>query len=185
MAKSSTVLGDAVRGQAGDLGQGNWGLGRRGGQRHRVGPQTREQLSGSSLSIYIIPVIGHYMQAIATLAQMPGAVPYRVQMPQYGGAYRVSLDYPRDKVAGERNLVVIDQYSGDVIALTRSGELSSAERILAANEAIHTGAVLGMPGRIVAWMASIIVPVQVMSGVLLWLRRRGAQQADRLGKGAS
>jgi uncharacterized iron-regulated membrane protein len=110
---------------------------------------------------------------VIALTQMPGAVPYRVQMPQYGGAYRVSLDYRRDKVAGERNLVVIDQYSGEVMSLTRSGDLSSAERALAANEAIHTGAVLGMPGRIVAWIASIIVPVQVMSGVFLWLRRRG------------
>jgi uncharacterized iron-regulated membrane protein len=105
-------------------------------------------------------------------AQMPGALLYRVQMPQYGGAYRVSLDNPRDKMAGERNLVVIDQYSGDVISLTRSAEMSSGERMLAANEAIHTGAVLGMPSRIVAWMASVILPVQVISGVFLWLRRR-------------
>ncbi len=107
-------------------------------------------------------------------AQMPGAVPYRVQMPQYGGAYRVSMDDPRDKVAGERNLVVIDQYSGAVISSARSGEMSSPERMLAANEAIHTGAVLGTPGRAIACLASIIVPVQVMSGIFLWLRRRRA-----------
>lgn len=105
-------------------------------------------------------------------AQMPGTLAYRVQMPRYGGAYRVSLDYPRDRVVGERNLIAIDQYSGNVIFSTRSGDLSSSERILASNEAIHTGEVLGMPSRIVAWFTSVILPVQVISGWLLWLRRK-------------
>lgn len=121
------------------------------------------------------PVITPDQAVDIARSQMPGAIPYRVQMPHYGGAYRVSLHYQRDKVAGERNLVVIDQYSGGVISSTRSGDMSFAERIMAANEAIHTGEALGMSGRIVAWLASVIVPVQVMSGFLLWLRRkRGA-----------
>ena len=112
-------------------------------------------------------------QAVAIArGQMPGAIPYRVQMPRYGGAYRVSLDYPRDRVAGGHNLVAIDQYSGGVIFSTRSSDLSSAERILATNEAIHTGGVLGMPSRIVVWLTSVILPVQVVSGLLLWLRRK-------------
>jgi uncharacterized iron-regulated membrane protein len=112
-------------------------------------------------------------QAVAIArGQMPGAIPYRVQMPRYGGAYRVSLDYPRDRVAGGHNLVAIDQYSGGVIFSTRSSDLSSAERILATNEAIHTGGVLGMPSRIVVWLTSVILPVQVVSGLWLWLRRK-------------
>jgi uncharacterized iron-regulated membrane protein len=113
-------------------------------------------------------------QAVAIArGQMPGAMPYRVQMPRYGGAYRVSLDYPRDRVAaGGHNLVTIDQYSGGVIFSTRSSDLSSAERILATNEAIHTGGVLGMPSRIVVWLTSVILPVQVVSGLWLWLRRK-------------
>lgn len=105
-------------------------------------------------------------------AEMPGAIPYRVQMPRFGGAYRVSLDYPRDRVAGGHNLVVIDKHSGSVLFFTRSSDLSSVERILATNEAIHTGAVLGMPSRVVAWLTSVIVPVQVISGLFVWLRRK-------------
>ncbi|HEY6339645.1 MAG TPA: PepSY-associated TM helix domain-containing protein [Candidatus Sulfotelmatobacter sp.] len=112
-------------------------------------------------------------QAVAIArAQMPGAVLYRVQMPRYGGAYRVSLDDPQDRVAGARNLMVIDRCSGDVISSSRSSDLLLAERILAANEAIHTGEVLGMPSRILACLTSVAVPVQVISGLLLWLRRR-------------
>jgi uncharacterized iron-regulated membrane protein len=118
------------------------------------------------------PVITPDQAVAIARAQMPGTKPYRVQMPQYGGAYRVSLDYSRDKVAGGRNLVAIDPYTGSVIFSTRSSDLSSTERILATNEAIHTGEVLGMPGRMAAWLTSVIVPVQVTSGLVFWLHRK-------------
>jgi len=120
----------------------------------------------------ISPEISPDQAVMIARAQMPGAIPYRVQMPRYGGAYRVSLDYPRDRVAGGHNLVAIDQYSGSVIISTRSSDLSSAERILPTNEAIHTGGVLGMPSRIVVCLTSVILPVQVISGLMLWLRRK-------------
>jgi uncharacterized iron-regulated membrane protein len=160
LATTGTVIG--FEDQAADLFARIDG-GTRVGAQHSSAP--RQERAGAS-------VITPDQAVLIAQAQMPGALLYRVQMPQYGGAYRVSLDNPRDKMAGERNLVVIDQYSGDVISLTRSAEMSSGERMLAANEAIHTGAVLGMPSRIVAWMASVILPVQVISGVFLWLRRR-------------
>lgn len=115
-------------------------------------------------------------------SQMPGAIPYRVQMPRYGGAYRVSLDDPGDRVTGGHNLIVIDEYSGDVISSTRSSDLSAAQRILAANEAIHRGDVFGMPTRIALWLTCVMVPVQVISGLLLWLRGRNSRVA--VGKGA-
>lgn len=115
--------------------------------------------------------------------RIPGAIPNRVQMPRYGGAYRVSLDDPKDKVAGNRNLVLIDQYSGGVISSTRSGALSATDRILATNEAIHTGEALGLTGRIVAWLTSITLPVQVISGLWMWLRRERHPRPDRITKG--
>jgi uncharacterized iron-regulated membrane protein len=117
-------------------------------------------------------------QAVAiALAQMPGMIPYRVQMPAYGGAYRVSLDYTPDRVAGDRNMIAVDPYVGTVIFSSRSNDLSPAERILATNEAIHTGQALGMPTKLLVCLASLIVPVQVISGLLLWLRRRRPHSA--------
>jgi uncharacterized iron-regulated membrane protein len=125
-------------------------------------------------------------QAVAiALAQMPGTIAYRVQMPRYGGAYRVSLEYPRDRVTGGRNLIAIDQYAGSVISSTRSSELSVGERILATNESIHTGEILGVPTKILMWLTSVVAPVQVISGLLVWWRRRNtAPAASRTGAGA-
>ena len=107
--------------------------------------------------------------AIARI-QMPGAVPYRVQMPRYGGTYQVALLYPQDRITGDRNVVGLDPY-GNVLSLIRSSDLSRGDRILAINEAIHTGAFLGMPSRLGVWMASTMISLQALSGLLMWLYR--------------
>jgi sulfite reductase (NADPH) flavoprotein alpha-component len=103
---------------------------------------------------------------------LPGAVPYRIQMPQYGGLYRVELTYPDDPVAGSRNIVTLDPADGAVVSLIRSADLSRGDWILAANEAIHTGSIFGMPTRVLASLSSMIVFVQAVSGAFIWLHRK-------------
>ncbi len=103
--------------------------------------------------------------------RMPGAVPYRVQMPKYGGTYQVAFLYPQDRITGDRNVVGLDPY-GNVVSLIRSSDLSRGDRILAMNEAIHTGAFLGMPSRLAVWLASTMIFLQAFSGLLMWLHRR-------------
>jgi uncharacterized iron-regulated membrane protein len=105
-------------------------------------------------------------------ASMPGTVPYRVQMPAYGGLYQIALLNPYDHVAGDRNLVALDPYQGSVVSLSRSSDLSRGERILAVNETIHTGSTFGMPSRIAVWLASTAVFVQASSGLIMWLYRK-------------
>ena len=102
--------------------------------------------------------------------QIPGAVPYRVQMPKYGSRYQVALESPKDGFGSGRNVVALDSF-GNLVSVTRSGDLSTGERVLGINEALHTGAILGMPGRVAVAMASAMVTLQVSSGLLLWLRR--------------
>ena len=104
-------------------------------------------------------------------AFMPGAIPNRVQMPAYGGVYRVSLLNPNETIASGQNMIAIDQYSGSVISSTRSTDLLLEKRILATTEAVHTGEIFGMPSKIIMWLASLLLPVQVISGLLMWLRR--------------
>lgn len=103
---------------------------------------------------------------------MPGSVPYRVQMPKYGGVYQVASLNLEDRVAGGRNVVALDPYDGSVVFQSRSTDLSPGDRLLAMNEAFHTGGVLGMPSRIAVWLASTMMVVQVSSGLLMWLCRK-------------
>lgn len=145
--------------------------------------------TSKSVAIHITPVAVPITpdEAVAiACAQLPGTIAYRVQMPRYGSVYRVSLSDPEDRVAGDRNQVAIDPHSGDVVSSSRSSDLSTRERILATNEAIHTGEIWGLPSKIVAWLASVILPVQSISGLLIWLcRKRDMPVRDRVEKGAA
>ena len=112
-------------------------------------------------------------QAVAiAIAQLPGALPYRVQMPKFGGVYVVALETPRDRITGESNSIAIDPWSGRVLTADLAGGLTTRERLMAANEAIHTGNIFGMPSRLIAALAGIFLPVQLLSGTMVWLRRR-------------
>ncbi|HEV2399108.1 MAG TPA: PepSY-associated TM helix domain-containing protein [Candidatus Sulfotelmatobacter sp.] len=104
-------------------------------------------------------------------SQMPGAVVYRVQMPAYGGLYRIELVNQQDRVAGERNSVAVDPSDGSVVSFSRSEDLSVGDRFLAANEAVHTGNILGWPSRILAALVSTMLVVQAFSGLFIWLHR--------------
>lgn len=102
--------------------------------------------------------------------RIPGAVPYRVQMPKYGSLYQVALQSPNDGIGSGRNVVALDPF-GNLVSLTRSGDLSTGERVLGINQALHTGVILGTPGRVAVALASAMVAPQVFSGLLLWRRR--------------
>lgn len=113
-------------------------------------------------------------QAVAIArAQLAGALPYRVQMPRYGGLYVVALDDPQNRVAGRRNFISVDPASGRIASTNLSSDLTLGERFMAWNGAIHTGRIWGMPSRIMAALASILLPIQGASGLLIWLRRKG------------
>lgn len=111
-------------------------------------------------------------QAIAIAqAEVPGAVPYRIQMPQCGDVYVVSLA-TKNRFGQEQNSVSVNRWGGKVLAVSRFTDRPPQERLMAANEAIHTGEILGLPTQIMAALAGAFVPVQAATGLAIWLRRR-------------
>jgi uncharacterized iron-regulated membrane protein len=92
-------------------------------------------------------------------------------MPRYGGLYVVALTYSDNRIASERNSISIDPWEGSIVAMNLSTSLTPRERLMAANEAVHTGSIFGMPTRILAALASFVLSLQVVSGLLIWIRR--------------
>lgn len=109
---------------------------------------------------------------IAT-AQIPGTVPYRVQMPRYGGLYVIALDNPQNRITGSQNSISLDPKTGRIVAARFASELTIAERIMATSQSIHTGTIWGFPSKTIAAIVSLILPLQALSGLLIWLRRKG------------
>ncbi len=111
-------------------------------------------------------------QAVAIAsARLSGGVPYRVQMPKYGGTYVVALTFPDGRIARERNSISIDPWNGKIISTALSADLTHRERFMAISESIHTGTIFGTPSRVIVAMVSILLPVQAISGLIIWLRR--------------
>ena len=111
-------------------------------------------------------------QAVAIARGLvPNAVPYRVQMPKYGGVYQVALSDPHGGVADDRNIVAVDPY-GNVVSVMKSAGLSRGDRVLMVNEAIHNGSIFGTSTRVGAFLATIAAIMQVLSGLAMWMHRR-------------
>ena len=104
-------------------------------------------------------------------AALRGAMPISVNVPPPTGVYAVSARYPEDLTPGGRSRIYIDQYSGAVLLAEGSRTAPTGTRLITLNRALHTGDVLGIPSKIVMSLASLAVVLQLISGVVMWLRR--------------
>jgi uncharacterized iron-regulated membrane protein len=112
-------------------------------------------------------------QAVAIArAALPGAAPIAVNVPGPKGVYRVALRYPEDLTPGGRSRVYIDPYGGRVLMADSSRTTVAGARLVIANRAIHTGDLFGIPSKAVMALASLMVALQVVSGVVMWWKRR-------------
>jgi uncharacterized iron-regulated membrane protein len=115
--------------------------------------------------------IGPDRAAAIARAALPGASPSAIQIPGPTGVYAVSARYPEDLTPGGRSRLYIDQYSGAVLAAEGSRTAPAGSRLITLNRALHTGDILGVPSKIVMSIASLALVLQLLSGVVLWLRK--------------
>lgn len=103
---------------------------------------------------------------------IPGATPFLVPIVSPTDAYVVRARFPEDLTPGGRSRVLIDSYSGAVMQIDNSRTASAGRRVETMNRAIHTGDIFGLPSKILMSIASIMAPVQLLTGVMLWWRRK-------------
>lgn len=80
-----------------------------------------------------------------------------------------------------------DQYTGEPLQGTgayagRYEDASAADKLVRMNYDIHVGAVLGLPGKIMAFFASLIAASLPVTGFMVWLGRRKKKLAARSGQ---
>lgn len=104
-------------------------------------------------------------------AALPGALPFEADVPARNEAYFVRARYPEDRTPGGRSQVVIDSYTGRVLFAQGSRTAPAGARMVIANRAIHTGDIGGIPGKAIVSLASLALVAQVITGLMMWLRR--------------
>ena len=120
-------------------------------------------------------------------AVLPRATPARIQMPAYGGNYKVLMTEHRFSAPDIERMITIDPHSGQILSVS-SEDRPSIERFFEINEAVHTGSILGIVGRTLVALAGIMVLPQAFSGLFMWWKRTGSRnkrQANRFATGVS
>ena len=133
-------------------------------------PAPRPALNVPTLAANAVQIGVDSAFAIARAA-LPGAAPFEVDVPPPGKAYFIRARYPEDLTPGGRSQVAIDPYTGNVLFAQGSRTAPAGARMVIANRAIHTGDIGGIPGKIIVSLASLGLVFQVITGVLMWIRR--------------
>ncbi|WP_016778349.1 PepSY-associated TM helix domain-containing protein [Anaerophaga thermohalophila] len=71
-----------------------------------------------------------------------------------------------------------DQYSGKLLGERKHDDKNAGEKLISANYDIHTGAILGLPGRILAFIVSLIAASLPVTGFMMWWKRKRKRQSS-------
>ncbi|HEV2687696.1 MAG TPA: PepSY-associated TM helix domain-containing protein [Bryobacteraceae bacterium] len=102
---------------------------------------------------------------------LPGAIQFQVNVPGPKGFYFVRSRFPEDLTPGGRSRVAVDQYTGQVLASESSRTGPGGTRLVNLTRAIHTGDIFGMPSKALMSFVSLMLVIQVTSGVTMWWKR--------------
>ncbi|HKR56785.1 MAG TPA: PepSY-associated TM helix domain-containing protein [Gemmatimonadales bacterium] len=120
------------------------------------------------------PILGIDSLASVARALVPGAHMTVVGLPDDPSVpVRAQFKYPEDLTPAGRTLVFLAACSGRPVQVLSSRTAPVAYRLTRMwNREIHTGDVLGWPGRIVMALASLCLPLMALTGPLMWWGRR-------------
>lgn len=118
-----------------------------------------------------IPITPDRALAI-TRTSVPEATPLLILLPHGNQAYQIFLHYPEDRTPGGRTRIILDPYSGNVLSMIDSRRAPAGYRLVNLNRALHTGDVLGIASKVVLSLASLVMPLQLLTGLVLWVKRR-------------
>ncbi|TBV04064.1 sulfite reductase flavoprotein subunit alpha [Phytopseudomonas dryadis] len=110
---------------------------------------------------------------------------YSLQLPNAAGQpVRVSFMLRDAEHARAFNQMQLDPLSGEARQVQRYADKSLNERLLASIYALHTGEYFGLTGRVLMTVASLLMPLFFITGLLLYLDRRRKKRAVRTARQA-
>ena len=96
------------------------------------------------------------------------------------GVYRVNLREAGDTTPRSGTMVLIDPRTRAILQRTERSTRTAGDRFILWQRILHEGGVLGIPGRVVTALGGLLPPVLMVTGLLMWLRKRRVRRASRL-----
>jgi uncharacterized iron-regulated membrane protein len=126
------------------------------------------------------PITPDEAAAIAT-ALYPNASVIGVGFPAGPrGAYRVNLREAGDASPRSGTMVFIDPRSGATLLRADRSTRRSGDEFILWQRILHEGSAFGIPGRIITLLGGLLPPTLMVTGLLMWLRKRRARRADKV-----
>ena len=116
-------------------------------------------------------------------AENPTAEMMEVHVPETASAPILVTVNPDDKTYWQTDYRYFDQYTLKELPVNhiygRSKEAKAADNLLRMNYDIHTGAIIGLPGKILAFFASLIAASLPVTGFCIWWGRRNKNKVEK------
>lgn len=80
--------------------------------------------------------------------------------------------YPTDSAYYSSDNLQFDQYSAKLLFSQTNATKNNGDKLLAMNYDLHTGSILGMPSKIIAFLASLVAASLPITGFIFWWGRR-------------
>jgi uncharacterized iron-regulated membrane protein len=111
---------------------------------------------------------------------LPEARIMAIELPENAKqAATVALKFPEDHTPAGRSRMRLDAYSGKVLQVQSSRDMSAAVKYARIwNRELHTGDIFNLPTRILAAFFSLMLPILGSTGPLIWWNRRRAKSAQ-------
>jgi len=109
----------------------------------------------------------------------PRAEGIEVHIPETASAPIAANANPEGETYWQRDYRYFDQYSLRELSVDhiygRYANANAADKLMRMNYDLHTGAVIGLPGKILMFFASLIIASLPITGFLIWKGRRDKQ----------
>jgi uncharacterized iron-regulated membrane protein len=84
----------------------------------------------------------------------------------------LQLLYNGKEIYYDRDDLQFDQYTGQLLNITHAARKSRGQQLLEMNYDIHVGAIGGLPGKIIAFIISLICASLPVTGFYIWWEKR-------------
>jgi uncharacterized iron-regulated membrane protein len=107
-----------------------------------------------------------------TTAHYPGAYAYQILLPAKATSTVNTLVYLKDWNRFDRLLLVYDRYTGKMLSNKSFADLNNGDKAYQLNFDLHTGAYMGLFGKILSFFAAMVCSTLPVTGFYIWWNKR-------------
>ena len=142
-------------------------------------PKRPEPPTSAAPAAGAAPLAADALLALAR-QQAPEAKTYTLQLPKAPtGSIRVAVLRPGAITENATDDVYLDQYSGRVVGRQTYAQRPVGQRIRGLFKPVHTGAIGGLPTKLLAFAVGLLGAAFPVTGTIMWLNRRRKQRRKR------